>query len=54
MGTTAVSDETLKGLLQQKQDLALQIARYEENLEKARKGEQDGALIARPGGRGGG
>jgi Bardet-Biedl syndrome 2 protein len=46
VGTTAVSDETLKGLLQQKQDLALQIARYEENLEKARKGDQDGALIA--------
>lgn len=44
--TNAVSDETLKQLLQMKQDLSFQIAKYEENIEKSKKGEQDSALIA--------
>eukprot|EP00668_Euglena_longa_P011771 GGOE01014188.1.p1 GENE.GGOE01014188.1~~GGOE01014188.1.p1 ORF type:complete len:718 (-),score=178.66 GGOE01014188.1:160-2313(-) len=44
--TAQVSDETLKILLQQKQDLNFQIQKYEENIEKSRKGEQDTALIS--------
>jgi|Transcript_82697 Bardet-Biedl syndrome 2 protein len=44
--TAAVSDETLKVLLQTKQDLQFQITKYEENIEKTKKGEEDKALIS--------
>ena len=41
-----MSDETLKVLLQTKQDLQFQITKYEENIEKTKKGEEDKALIS--------
>uniref|UniRef100_A0A7S1IWS5 Bardet-Biedl syndrome 2 protein homolog n=1 Tax=Eutreptiella gymnastica TaxID=73025 RepID=A0A7S1IWS5_9EUGL len=44
--TAQVSDETLKMLLQQKQDLTFQISKYEENIEKSKKGDVDLALIS--------
>eukprot|EP00906_Rhabdomonas_costata_P038539 RCo054403 len=42
----ALCDEMMKKLLQEKQDLTLQIKKYEENLDRSRKGEHDMALIA--------
>eukprot|EP01012_Entosiphon_sulcatum_P024785 TRINITY_DN3001_c0_g1_i1.p1 TRINITY_DN3001_c0_g1~~TRINITY_DN3001_c0_g1_i1.p1 ORF type:complete len:716 (+),score=211.22 TRINITY_DN3001_c0_g1_i1:102-2249(+) len=46
MMDSSVSDEALKGLLQQKQDLMYQLKSYEDNIAKAKKGDHDSGLIS--------